>query len=166
METLDQIIKECLDEFELYKKENSHYLAAAVKGEILTAISGKSNAFRYKWQSRFNEADLDAKIFHKIELDVEDGVDHIRRILARPRIHIYENLVFVLTTRIGIEYIRKYLSEHGRGELETDFDQLDKEIGHIKRVKEAGKEYMSAVRSIKKHSRLPIDDDFLVNLLH
>lgn len=106
---------------------------------------------------------MDAKIVNKIELDVEDGVDHIRRILARPKIHIYENLVFVLVTRIEIEYIRKYLSEHGRRELEIDFDQLDKEISHIKRDKEAGKEYMSAVRSIKKHSRLTIHEDFLFN---
>jgi hypothetical protein len=155
--------RECISDIKYFGHHKNYYMVAVTTGEMLTALSVVPERKREQWKKRLKEEDLPYHVSEELQAEIQSKLSHLSRLMALTSVLIFENVLFVLVTRIEVEYIRKFFLEYD-ADVALDFEEFDRQLIATRcRIDTA--EYASAIRSIKRNARFPFDGDFLSEIL-
>lgn len=148
-------IEVCFEEFNIFWKSESYYIAISNLGEIYLAIPFLSQGLQKKWMHNLCNVNISIDIIEKVKCNVENTLEHILRLFSIPNTLIYENCIFILTKRIEIENIKRFINDVNFQAFNVDLNEIDNKIAKLIKNKKIQNEFTSAIKSIRKNLRLP-----------
>jgi hypothetical protein len=146
------------------REQQAHYAAFVRLAEIANCLRyGKlSPQIRLKWTQRVAQPDLTQEIIKSIEVEAQNGMDRIQRIVGTGAL-IEDEALLVITLGVQLEVLLVYLKERG-ARSSLDLGRVDALLQTMASEPENLAVYRSALRAAKQNWGLPLQSKWLSSL--
>jgi len=159
--TLEKTIEEVFIEQDSLFSEGDYFSALADIGEIVNSLQHLSNGRQREWEKKLRSIQIGEDVVEVAIKEIHACINYSLRVISVRSSLIFEELVLLLTNRIDIDNVIAGLGFTASCNLEIDLSVFDEKLLMLSKRKGVSREFFAAVKSIKKHSRLPVNNRWI-----